>query len=112
MAFGVTRKEIYRWRREAESGTVAFLTHFWLDDRFPECITVTKAACTSRDKLIHWGKEYGLRPEWIHEDGNIPHFDLLGEKEEAVLLAEGCAEKLYELRERSRRSNRKDEPHA
>ena len=39
MAFGITRKELGRWKRDVSEGKIAFLTHYWLDDRFPEAKT-------------------------------------------------------------------------
>ncbi len=62
----------------SEKGEIAFLTHYWLDDRFPEAKTVTKAGCADIDKLIRWGAAYGLKKEWIHKKSEFPHFDLLG----------------------------------
>ncbi|CAM3742069.1 hypothetical protein [Alkalicoccus chagannorensis] len=100
MAFGVTREEVQAWRKAVASGEIAFLTHFWYDERFPEHPTVTKAACCSRERLEDWGKEYGLRPEWIHEDSHAPHFDLIGSWEYSILKQEGCLEQLQKLHAR------------
>ena len=33
---------------------------------------------TSLEELQDWGREHGLRPEWI-DGGAIPHFDAFGE---------------------------------
>ncbi|SDL70872.1 hypothetical protein [Sediminibacillus halophilus] len=88
MAFGLKRKELNKWKREVENGKIAFLTHYWLDSRFPECDTVTKAGCSDVDKLIKWGKQYGLDPSWIHYDDKYPHYDLLGERQKQILTAE------------------------
>ncbi|WP_318502611.1 hypothetical protein [Bacillus sp. T3] len=96
MAFGIKRKELLEWKQKVSEGKIAFITHYWIDDRFPECKTVTKVGCSDLDKLISWGKQYGLRPEWI--DGrNIqyPHFDLLGEKQKEILLKEGLEELIW-----------------
>lgn len=61
MAFGVKREELNRWKQAVKRGEIAFLTHYWLDDRFPEAKTVTKAGCADIDKLIQWGAAYGLK---------------------------------------------------
>lgn len=90
MAFGVKRSEIDSWKREVSKGNIAFLTHYWADERFPHCRTVTKAGCSDMEKLIEWGKKHGLQPEWIDKrNPDRPHFDLLGDKQLAVLQKEG-----------------------
>lgn len=61
MAFGVKREELNRWKQAVKRGEIAFLTHYWLDDRFPEARTVTKAGCADIDKLVQWGAAYGLK---------------------------------------------------
>lgn len=33
---------------------------------------------TSLEELIAWGRERGLRPEWIDRGHTLPHFDLHG----------------------------------
>lgn len=88
MAFGVKREELSRWKREVSHGNIAILTHFWLDDRFPGCNTVTKVGCNNISKLMKWGEQYQLSPEWIHHDKQYPHFDLFGEKQREVLVKE------------------------
>ncbi len=89
MAFGISRKELQQWKRDIDNGKVAFLTHYWMDDRFPNCKTVTKAGCRDLNKLQEWGRKYGLKREWIHvrEDG-YSHFDLLGERQKEILIKE------------------------
>ena len=94
MAFGVKREELKQWKRDVKNGDIAFLTHFWLDDRFPDAKTVTKVGCSDRDKLISWGEQYGLKPEWMHKDPEYPHFDLLGERQRSILKAEGKTDHL------------------
>ncbi len=32
------------------------LTHYWQDERFPGCYTVTKVGCNDLEKLVTWGK--------------------------------------------------------
>jgi len=71
MAFGLKREEIHSWKTKVESGELAFLTHYWLDDRFPGCTTVTKVGCNNINILIEWGKQYELEPNWIHLDKKI-----------------------------------------
>jgi hypothetical protein len=90
MAFGIKRQELYEWKRKVKEGQIAFITHYWIDDRFPNYKTVTKVGCSDMDKLIAWGKQHGLKPEWI--DGRnkaYPHYDLLGEKQIEILTKEG-----------------------
>ncbi|WP_227936074.1 hypothetical protein [Alkalihalobacillus deserti] len=97
MAFGINRSMLKEWKAAANQGEIAFLTHYWLDDRFPDCTTVTKVACSDRDKLVRWGNQYGLRAEWIHERDGYPHFDLLGEWQEKILRSEGKIKQLTNL---------------
>ncbi|WP_307471587.1 hypothetical protein [Cytobacillus purgationiresistens] len=90
MAFGIKREDLNGWKRKIDDGEIAFLTHYWLDDRFPGCTSVTKVGCNDMQKLKLWGEMYQLKPEWIHKrkDG-YSHFDLLGEKQIEVLKNEG-----------------------
>lgn len=97
MAFGIKKKDVQEWKRKIDEGEIAFLTHYWLDDRFPGCKTVTKAGCNDIEKLAEWGRKHGLRKEWIHHrNGGYPHFDLLGDKQEEILIAEGLFEHIWE----------------
>ncbi|OEH92482.1 hypothetical protein [Bacillus solimangrovi] len=88
MAFGISRKELKRWKTKVSNGEIAFLTHYWLDDRFPGCNTVTKVGCVNVDKLAEWGKQYGLKREWIDWREDYPHFDLFGERQLSILQNE------------------------
>jgi hypothetical protein len=88
MAFGINKKELARWKEEVKRGEVAFLTHFWLDERFPDCNTVTKAGCCDLDKLKEWGRYYGLQAEWIDDRSDYPHFDLFGDRQLFILKQE------------------------
>lgn len=92
MAFGLKKTELLEWKRRIDNGEIAFLTHYWLDDRFPGCKTVTKVGCSDLDKLKSWGKKYGLKEEWIHfrKDG-YSHFDLLGDTQRMILNEEGIS---------------------
>lgn len=92
MAFGITRAELEEWKKQVIEGEIAILTHFWLDDRFPGCHSVTKVGCNNRDKLMKWGKQYNLQPEWIHEHDTYLHFDLFGNKQIEVLQGENKKE--------------------
>lgn len=99
MAFGIKRKEILQWKQQIDAGQIAFLTHYWLDERFPRCTTVTKVGCKDLDQLAWWGNQYGLKREWIHHrKDRYSHFDLLGEKEEFILEQEGLLENLLRFR--------------
>lgn len=90
MAFGIKRADVEKWKQQIDDGQIAFLTHYWLDDRFPGCTTVTKVGCSDLTKLIEWGMQYGLKEEWIHhrKDG-YSHFDLLGDTQKRILQKEG-----------------------
>jgi len=96
MAFGIKREEVIEWKRKIDDGEIAFLTHYWLDDRFPGCKTVTKVGCNNLEKLAHWGEKYGLKKEWIdiRKDG-YSHFDLLGERQKEILHKEGLLEHIW-----------------
>ncbi|MEQ2525268.1 hypothetical protein EKG37_06265 [Robertmurraya yapensis] len=89
MAFGIKREEVKAWKDAIDRGEIAFLTHYWLDDRFPGCNTVTKVGCKDLQRLANWGRQYGLKKEWIHirKDG-YSHFDLIGEHEKRILKEE------------------------
>ena len=95
MAFGITKKELLDWKERIDKGEIAFLTHYWLDDRFPACKTVTKVGCNDLQKLMEWGRKYNLKPEWIdkRKDG-YSHFDLLGTKQTEILKKEGISHHL------------------
>jgi len=88
MAFGIKRETLLKWKQAVENGEIAFLTHYWLDERFPNCNTVTKVGCSNQQKLIKWGEKYGLRKEWIHLDPKYPHFDLFGDTQKEILTKE------------------------
>ncbi len=95
MAFGIKRSDVEKWKQKLEDGEIAFLTHYWKDERFPFCRTVTKVGCKDIEKLKNWGKQYGLQPEWIDmRNPSRPHFDLLGEKQQMILKKEGLMEHL------------------
>lgn len=89
MAFGIDKEELKTWKKKVKNGEIAFLTHYWLDDRFPNCHTVTKVGCSNVNKLINWGEKYGLSENWIHNRDQLSHFDLFGEIQKNILLSEG-----------------------
>lgn len=33
----------------------------------------------TREELVEWGRQRGLKPEWIDDRHSLPHFDLHGE---------------------------------
>ncbi|ALX47875.1 hypothetical protein [Lentibacillus amyloliquefaciens] len=88
MAFGINRRELQKWKKDVKNGQISFLTHYWIDERFPGCDTVTKVGCNDLNKLINWGAQYSLQPKWIHNDEHHPHFDLFGEKQARILRKE------------------------
>lgn len=97
MAFGIKRHELLEWKRKIDHGEIAFLTHYWIDDRFPGCNTVTKAGCLDLERLAAWGEKYGLKKEWIHhrKDG-YSHFDLIGPRQKEILQQEGLYHHIWE----------------
>ncbi len=88
MAFGVTRQEMNAWKDKVSSGEIAFLTHYWLDPRFPGIKTVTKVGCKDLNRLREWCERNGLNPDYIHDRTNYPHFDLIGWKQKEILYRE------------------------
>lgn len=95
MAFGIKKDELRIWKVKIDRGEIAFLTHYWLDRRFPDSKTVTKVGCNDLDKLRAWGSRHGLKGEWIHirKDG-YSHFDLIGEWQRNILEKENLLEVL------------------
>ncbi|BCB03785.1 hypothetical protein [Bacillus sp. KH172YL63] len=90
MAFGINRQELKDWKQAVMGGDIAFLTHYWLDDRFPGARSVTKVGCCDLDTLARWGDQYSLKREWIHQrEGGFPHFDLVGDTQLKILRNEG-----------------------
>lgn len=98
MAFGITRDELNRWKQAVSRGELAFLTHYWLDPRFPGIKTVTKVGCANYSLLTDWCLANGLDPVYIHNRAPFPHFDLLGEKQIQVLQKEGLWDHLERFR--------------
>lgn len=98
MAFGIRKSEIQEWKKSIDEGEIAFLTHYWLDDRFPNCKTVTKVGAKDMNDLACWGAKYQLKKDWIHvRNDGYSHFDLLGETQLKILLEEGLNEHLQKF---------------
>ncbi len=98
MAFGLSKKDLREWKKKIDQGEIAFLTHYWIDERFPGCKTVTKVGCSDMDKLIAWGKKHGLKPEWIdYRNDGYSHFDLIGERQAEILKKEQLLDQLKKL---------------
>ena len=67
MAFGIKRNELNEWKRAVLNGEVAFLTHYWLDDRYPDVKTVTRKECrVSRKRKDRGQIPNALILEWHH----------------------------------------------
>lgn len=94
MAFGVSREELETWKRRVLAGEIAFLTHYWVEARFPECRTITKVGCSNLQKLRAWCESYRLNPRYIHYRERYPHFDLIGSRQKEILLSEGLSEQV------------------
>ncbi|BFH64045.1 hypothetical protein [Paenibacillus azoreducens] len=89
MAFGINRKELNEWKKAVSRGEIAYLTHFWLDPRFPGITTVTKVGCADLERLTMWCVEHDLPARYIHRRNPFPHFDLMGSKQKEILTREG-----------------------
>lgn len=51
------KKRTHRMETKIDAGEIAFLTHYWYDERFPNAKTVTKVGCNDLNKLVQWGKK-------------------------------------------------------
>ncbi len=89
MAFGIKREELRKWKEAVLKGEIAFLTHYWVDPRFPDTKTVTKVGCANLERLSTWCKAHGLNPTYIHDRPPFPHYDLIGPKQKEILEKEG-----------------------
>ena len=89
MAFGIKRDELEGWKTAVLRGEIAFLTHYWLDPRFPSIKTVTKVGCSSLERLSAWCEANDLPSRYIHQRTILPHFDLIGPKQLEILEREG-----------------------
>ncbi|MBP1157403.1 MULTISPECIES: hypothetical protein [unclassified Paenibacillus] len=98
MAFGITREELTQWKEAVTRGEIAFITHFWLEPRFPGINTVTKVGCTNLERLSEWCATNGLDPRYIHNRDPFPHFDLIGSKQIEILQKERLWDQLERFR--------------
>ncbi|WP_223068557.1 hypothetical protein [Paenibacillus caui] len=97
MAFGVNRRQLNNWKDQVTSGQIAFLTHYWLDPRFPDAKTVTKVGCSDLERLTAWCLDNELNPKYIHRRQPYPHFDLIGAKQKEILVKEGLQEQIEQF---------------
>ncbi|GAB6988843.1 hypothetical protein [Paenibacillus pini] len=88
MAFGIHRNELNMWKEAVNRGEIAYLTHYWLDKRFPGMKTVTKVGCSDLARLTAWCIAHDLPPQYIHNRSPFPHFDLIGPKQIEILRQE------------------------
>lgn len=98
MAFGIGRQELNAWKSAVDRGEIAFLTHFWLDGRFPGVTSVTKVGCCDLPRLEEWCLRHGLLPNYIHRRGRYPHMDLFGPHQERILREQGLDEHLLRFK--------------
>jgi len=98
MAFGVTREQLLRWKEAVSRGEIAFLTHYWLDARYPGVRTVTKVGCSDLSRLAAWCEANGLPSQYIHRRSRYPHFDLIGPKQAEILRRERMWDELRRFR--------------
>ncbi|GGA41352.1 hypothetical protein [Paenibacillus physcomitrellae] len=97
MAFGIDRRQLAAWKKQVSDGEIAYLTHYWLDDRFPGARTVTKVGCSDLAKLEAWCVRHGLNPRYIHRRDAFPHFDLIGSKQRSILAEEGLWDQIHKF---------------
>jgi len=95
MAFGISRGELERWKQQVKEGRIAFLTHYWIDSRFPGITSVTKVGCSDLTKLRKWAISHGLPPQYIHNREQFPHYDIFGETQIRILRKERQWDQLY-----------------
>jgi hypothetical protein len=88
LAFGITRQELQQWKAAVTRGEIAFITHYWIDPRFPGMKTVTKVGCSNPQLLTAWCTANGLNPAYIHQRPPFPHYDLFGRKQIEILQKE------------------------
>lgn len=98
MAFGIDRSQLNDWKQQVSNGQIAFLTHYWIDNRFPNMRTVTKVGCADIEKLQEWCKEHQLNPQYIHFRDLYPHFDLFGVEQLRILREEGLQDHIDRFR--------------
>lgn len=94
LAFGIKREELNEWKEKVKKGEIAFITHYWYDDRFPDAKTVTKVGCCDLERLAEWGKKYHIPAKYIDKRSPYPHFDLLGKRQWEIMKAENMLDQL------------------
>jgi hypothetical protein len=94
VAFGLKREELEMWKKRVKRGEIAFITHYWIDERFPGINTVTKVGCANIERLLQWGEQYRIPARALHKRPDYPHFDLLGERQIEILTKENLLEQL------------------
>ncbi|WNR45320.1 hypothetical protein [Paenibacillus roseipurpureus] len=98
MAFGVSRHELNEWKRKCSEGEIAFLTHYWVEPRYPEVKTITKVGCCDLERLKAWCSANGLNPAYIHLRDEYPHYDLIGNKQIEILKRENLTDHLLRFK--------------
>ncbi|OXM16880.1 hypothetical protein [Paenibacillus herberti] len=98
MAFGIGREELGSWKRAVDGGEIAFLTHFWIDERFPGVTSVTKVGCSNLARLEEWCRSRDIPPKYIHRRDRYPHMDLFGEVQERILREQGLNDHLIRFK--------------
>lgn len=92
MAYGITKEELEQWKARVMQGEISYLTHYWVEPRFPHIKTVTKVGCSNIDLLKQWCQKHGLNERFIHFRERYPHFDLMGPKQKEILMKENLWE--------------------
>ncbi|WP_028545353.1 hypothetical protein [Paenibacillus taiwanensis] len=94
MAFGIKRQELNQWKQNVLRGEIAYLTHYWLDNRYPGVTSVTKVGCADIIRLQAWCVKHKLPAQYIHNRDPFPHFDLIGSRQRPILEQEGQWEQI------------------
>lgn len=79
MVFGIKCLELNVWKVVVKWGEIVFLIYYWFDECFLYVIIVIKVGCSDLNKLIKWGKKYGIFVKYIDNWFGYFYFDLLGE---------------------------------
>ncbi|MGG1516844.1 hypothetical protein ABE504_15665 [Paenibacillus oryzisoli] len=98
MAFGISRDELNEWKSKCLQGEIAFLTHYWVEPRFPGVKTITKVGCCDLERLKEWCLANRLNPSYIHLRDKYPHFDLIGNKQIEILKREHLTDHLIRFK--------------
>lgn len=98
MAFGISRHELNEWKRKCLQGEIAFLTHYWVEPRFPGVKTITKVGCCDLERLKEWCLANGLNPAYLHLRDEFPHYDLIGNQQIEILKREHLTDHLLRFK--------------